>query len=531
VTEAAAAASPWSPLRIGTFRALWLASLVGNIGTWMQTVAAQWLLVHQPNAATLVALVQTATTLPMVLLALPSGVLADTFDRRRLLLSVQLFQGTVAAALTALTVAGQVTPALLLTFTFTLGAGAALSNPAYQAIIPGLVPRPELHAASALGSVNVNVARAVGPALAGLLLTWVGPAAVFAVNAASFFAFAAVLTAWSHRVDPDRQPPERFVPALRAGGRYIRHSPITRRILGHEAAFVVPAIALWALLPLVADRQLRLGPSGYGLLLAALGAGAIAGVLSLPRIRGRFSFNRIMATADVVYAVALVVLVTVPSPVAAILVLLPAGAAWVIILASLNAAIQLFLPGWVRARGLSAYMIVQASGQAAGALVWGLLASHVGLRQTYVAAAVLLLAAAVAAQARPLHDVHGLDRSPAVYWPEPDLLLDPEPHAGPVAVQNVYTVEPEKESDFLEAMRDVRRSRMRTGATRWDLYREGEAPDQFVEIYTVPSWDEHLRQHGGRLTGSDRVSEVRAMALSDPPPAVAHLFPAEDAQR
>jgi MFS family permease len=531
VTEATVAESPWAPLRIATFRALWLASLVGNIGTWMQTVAAQWLLVHQPNASTLVALVQTASTLPVVLLAMPSGVLADTFDRRRLLLAVQLFQGAVAAALTVLTLAGQVTPALLLTFTFALGAGAALSNPAYQAIIPGLVPRSALHAASALGSVNVNLARAVGPALAGVLLTWVGPAAVFAVNAASFLAFAAVLAAWSHRADPSPHPPERFVPALRAGGRYIRHSPVTRRILSHEAAFVVPAIALWALLPLVADRQLRVGPDGYGLLLAALGIGAIAGVLWLPRIRRLFSMTQMLVTANLVYAAALVVLVTAPSPAAAVLVLLPAGAAWVIVLASLNAAIQLFLPGWVRARGLSMYLIVQAAGQASGALAWGLLAENVGLVQAYVAAAVLLVAGAGAALARPLHDVQGLDRSPAVYWPEPDLLLEPEPHAGPVAVQNIYTVAPEKESGFLTAMTDVRRSRMRTGATRWELYREGEAPDRFVELYTVPSWDEHLRQHGGRLTGSDRVSELRAMSLSDPPPEVAHLFPADDAQR
>jgi MFS family permease/quinol monooxygenase YgiN len=528
VTEGAVAQSPWAPLRVSAFRALWLASLVGNIGTWMQTVAAQWLLVHEPNASTLVALVQTASTLPIVLLALPSGVLADTLDRRQLLIVVQLFQGAVAAGLTVLTVAGQVTPALLLTFTFALGAGAALTNPAYQAIIPGLVPREELHAASALGSVNINVARAVGPALAGVLVAWVGPATVFALNAASFLAFALVLAAWSHQVEPSAHPPERFVPALRAGGRYVRHSPVTRRILGHQAGFVVPAIALWALLPLVADRRLQTGPGGYGALLAGLGIGAVAGVLWLPRIRALCSINAMLVGAELAYAVALVVLVTVRSPVVAVVVLLPAGAAWVVVLASLNAAVQLFLPGWVRARGLSAYLIVQAAGQAVGALVWGLLAEDLGLVHAYLAAAGLLVAAALMVLARPLIDVQGLDRSPAVYWPEPDLELEPEPHAGPVLVQSTYAVAPDKHEAFREAMEDVRRSRMRTGATRWELYQEGEDPDRFVELYTVPSWDEHLRQHGGRLTGSDQVAELRALALSEPPPVVVHLFPADE---
>lgn len=268
--------STWSPLRSATFRVLWLAVLGSQIGTWMQTVGAQWLLVDRPNAAALVSLVQTAGTLPVVLLALPAGVLADALDRRMLLIWVQLFQLAVGVALTALTMAGQMTPALLLILTFGLGCGMAMTGPTYQAMIPELVPRSQQASASALGSISVNLARAVGPAVAGVLIARVGVAAVFGINAATFLAFAVVLYL---RRGParDTELPEPFLAALRAGGRYVRHSRAMRRFLLRIGLFILPAVALWALLPLLASQRLGMGASGYGLLLAALGAGAILG--------------------------------------------------------------------------------------------------------------------------------------------------------------------------------------------------------------------------------------------------------------
>lgn len=518
--------SPWAPLRLKIFRALWLAVLVSNIGTWMQTVGAQWLLVNQPGAPTLVALVQTASTLPAVLLAPPSGALADIFDRRRLLIAVQVFQVAVGGALTALTLLGQMPPALLLTFTFALGVGAALTAPAYQALIPELVPRSQLTAAAGLSSVSVNVARAVGPAVAGILVARLGVAAVFALNTLSFLVFAVVLVAWRRAAESDPEPPERFGPALRAGGRYVRHSPVVRRIMLRTALFIVPASALWALLPLVASQRLGLDAGGYGLLLAALGLGAVGGALLLPRIRARLTTNRMMLVSSIVYALSLIVLVSVRNVPLILVALVPAGVAWVAVLSTINAAMQMFLPAWVRARGLSAYQIVVFGGQAGGALVWGLVAQRSGLMPTFLAAAALLLVGAGSVRSLPLIDTRGLDRSPAVYWPEPNLAVEPRPD-NPVMVTNTYTVAADDEDSFLDAMTRVRRSRLRTGATRWELYREGEQPSHFVETYAVPSWSEHLRQHGGRLTGSDQASEERATALSDPPPVVAHLFPAE----
>ncbi|WP_406046080.1 MFS transporter [Micromonospora sp. NBC_00898] len=518
--------SAWAPLRTAVYRSLWLALLAANIGTWMQTVGAQWLLIHQSNASTLVALVQTASLLPMLLLALPAGALADTFDRRHLLISVQLFLVVVAAALTLLTATGRMPPALLLTLTFAFGVGQALTLPAWAAVIPELVPRDQLRAASALGSISVNVARAVGPAAAGVLIARVGVAPVFALNAVAFGVFALALARWRPGDARAVEVPERFTAALRAGGRYVRHSPIVRRLLRRALVFVIPASALWALLPLVAARRLGLDSSGYGLLLAALGVGAIGGGVLLPRIRTWMSPNQFLLLAGALYGGTLIVVASVRIVPVVLLALLPAGVAWVTVLANVNAEIQLFLPGWVRARGLAVYQIVQGGGQAVGAFAWGVVADTAGLVAAFLVAAALMLVGAVTSQIWPLPDLRGVNKDPTTYRPPLELALEPDPRVGPVLVVVTYTVRPEREAAFLAAMDHVRGSRQRTGAMRWGLFREGEAPAQFAEVYLVPSWDEHLRQHGGRLTGVDQEAEERAKALADGQPEVRHLLPA-----
>ncbi len=523
--ESAPPASAWAPLRDAAFRNLWIALLASNIGTWMQTVGAQWLLVDAPHAATLVSLVQTASTLPILLLALPAGALADSFDKRRMLIAVQLGLVCVGAMLTALTAADLMPPALLLTLTFALGAGQALTLPAWQAVIPELVPRADLPSASALGGISQNLARAVGPAIAGALIADTGVAAVFALNTLSFAVFAVVLWRWHHPADEDAGEPERFTAAVRAGGRYVRHSPVVQRVLLRSALFVVPGSALWALLPLVASRRLGLGAGGYGVLLGAMGVGAVAGAHVLPRLRRAMSINRMIFAASVLYTVVLVALAAAPWELVVLAVLLPAGAAWVTVMSSINAAMQLFLPAWVRARGLSIYQIVFAAGLGLGALLWGALAQATTLEISYVAAAALMALGAASVPFAPLRDVSGLNRDPAVYWPVPHLELEPHPLTGPVVVTLTYTVSAEREAQFIAAMRAVRRSRMRTGAIRWGLFRSGERPGQFVEMYQVPSWDEHLRQHSDRLTGTDQAIDERARSLADGPPQVTHLLP------
>lgn len=519
--------SAWAPLRVTVFRNLWLALLVSNIGTWMQTVGAQWLLVDEPNAGTLVAVVQTATLLPALLLALPAGALADSLDRRGMLISVQLYMFAVGATLAVLTAVGEMPPALLLTLTFGLGVGQALTVPTWQALVPELVPRRQLHSASALGAISVNVARAIGPATAGVLIVRSGVATVFTINAVSFLLFAAVLVWWRPDSDQDQDTPERFRSAMRAGGRYVRHSPVVRRILLRAALFLLPGSALWALLPLVATERLGLRASGYGMLLGALGVGAIVGALILPPLRARLRPNRQLVVAGVLFALSMATVSLVRVPIVVMIALLPAGMAWVLVLSTINATIQLFLPRWVRARGLSIYQIVFAGAQAVGALLWGVLADAAGVVYALVVAAVVMLTGAATIARWPLRDIRGMSREPAVYWNEPDLSVDIEPDSGPIVVLVTYTVRPEHVDAFTTAMGVVRRSRLRTGASRWGLFRHGEVADEYLEVYLVPSWGEHLRQHYGRLTGADQAAEEVVHDLVEGTPRVAHLLAVE----
>jgi MFS family permease len=526
-TEATSEVSTWSPLRNSVFRSLWIAVLASNVGTWMQTVGAQWLVVHEPHAATWVSGVQTVTMLPVLLLALPAGALADTFDRRRLLLAVQICLFVVGAGLTALTALDRMSPALLLVFTFALGAGQALTLPTWQAVIPEIVPRDELPAASALGAVNTNLARSVGPAIAGLLVAHIGPAAVFGLNALSYAIFAGALLRWRRPAGSGTGHAERFGPALRAGERFVRNSPLVRRILLRVTLFVLPGSVVWGLLPLVAKSELGMGASGYGVLLAALGAGAIAGALLMPRIREWLTPNQLIVAASLGYGTALAVVALVPDVIVVTGALVVAGLAWMTLVARMNAALQLFLPNWVRARGLAVYQVVFAAGQAVGALLWGQVTALFELRTAYLAAAVLMIAGAASVRWLPLHDQDDTDRGPAVDWAEPHLMLQPHLDEGPVLVTTTYRVPAANRAAFVKAMAGVRVARRRTGATRWGLFQDGEDPEQFVEVCQVPTWAEYLRQHEERRTGDGRRAEEEAVALAEGPPTVTHLLPVD----
>jgi MFS family permease len=510
---------------VPAFRWLWFGVLVSWIGTWMQTVGAQWLVVDAPNAAVLVSLVQAANTLPVMLLALPGGVLADSFDRRWLLLSVQGYVFAVGMLLAALTAAGQMPPVLLLVFTFALGAAVAVQQPAWGATIPELVPRSQLRAASRVDLISVNVSRAIGPALAGVIIAHLGGVpVVFALNAASVLVLAVALLTW-RRPEPGLQTRERFVPALRAGGRYVWHDPVVRRLLLRATLFVVPAMALWALLPLIASRHLGVGADGYGALFGALGVGAILGAVVLGRLASRLSTNTVLATGGTLYAAALAVVILVPGFLGALVILVLSGMAWMAVTSTLQAELQLVLPGWVRARGIAVYTVTFMGSQTVGALIWGLAAQRLGLEPAVLGAVAVVLAGVVAGVFWRVPETGHLDPSPAAYWGAPRVVVVPDPDSGPVLVAVHYTVAAEREVAFLEAMSRLRRSRQRTGASRWELYRDGERPDHFVELFRVPSWAEHLRQHEGRLTGTDRVVEEAALAFSDPPAKGDHLLP------
>ena len=516
-------ASAWAPLRSPVFRALWVAQFASNVGTWMQTVGAQWLLIER--SPVLVSLVQTASTLPVVLLALPAGAWADLVDRRRLLLGAQLAMLLAAGALTAATFAGATGPLVVLGLTFLLGCGNAVAGPSWQAIQPDLVERPLLPQAAALNGVNMNLARAVGPAVGGLIVATAGPAWVFALNTLSFLGIGAVLLRWRRPPRADDGARERLGEALRAGGRYVRHSPIVGRLLLRALLFLPAGSAVWALLPLVAARNLGLGSTGYGLLLAAVGVGAVSGAFVIPRLRFRFGTRRLVTAAMLASALATAVVATAGHPLVAAAALVPVGSAWIAVMSSLNAGLQLALPGWVRARGLAYYLVVFQGSQAAGAVVWGAVAELTTVTTALLAAAAVLVAGAVAGLRAPMPDTADLDRSPSAHWPAPQVLVPPGGGDGPVLVTLTYRVPEGDAAAFTADMQAVARSRRRTGALRWELFRDGEDPAVFVESYLVATWAEHLQQHHRRQTGADRAIEERARTHAAGPPEVRHLFP------
>jgi MFS family permease len=519
-----ARAGAWAPLRRPVFRALWTAQVASLIGTWAQTVGAQWFLTTESGRPELVALVQTATSLPVLLLALPAGVLGDLVDRRRLLVTVQTVMAVVAVALAAVTLAGLLTPATLLAFTAAFGLGVALTAPAWQASVPELVPRGELPAAAALNGIAVNAARAVGPAVGGLVVAGAGVGWTFAFNAVSYLAFALALLRW--RPDPvrHRHEGERLAGAMRVAVGYVRNAPAMRRVLARAALWVLPGSALWALLPLVAADRLGLGSDGYGVLLGSLGIGAVASVAFLGRVRARLSSSQIVVATGVAYGSATAVVAVGTSTALAVFVLLVAGAAWITLLSTVNATAQLILPAWVRARALATYLLVFQGGQAIGATAWGFLAGATSIEVALLAAAGLTLAGALTVRWVRLPDPALIDPAPSAHWPEPHLLLDPATAEGPVLVVVQYRVAEPDVPAFVEAMEYVARSRRRLGARRWGLHRDGEDPTRFVEIYQAASWSEHLRQHDERLTVADRHREEAVAALTLEPPRASHLF-------
>jgi MFS family permease len=523
--------SPWGPLRYGAYRSLWIAVLVSNIGTWMHTVGAQWVLVEDPRTAALVPLVQTATTLPFALLSLPGGVLADSFDKRRLLLVMQGFQVSVALALTVLTAFGALRPWLLLLLTFGLGAGAALTGPAYHSLVPALVPRDQIPQAAGLSAVSMNIARSLGPAVGGLVIAQTGPAVVFGLNALTFLVFFGVLLRWRALAPEPLSTRERFGHALRGGARYVRHSPSLRRLLIQASFFGVPAIAVWSLLPLVAKRHLDLGSSGYGVLMAAIGTGAVIGALLLPRMRLRLDTTWMMAVGAGMYVPATAGVGLIRSLPVVMLLLVVVGAGWIMMFNTGHVSAQFYLPGWVRGRGLAIYQMVMFGSQAVGAAVWALVAEIAGLVAAHLVAAVMMALAVLAVLLRPLTETSSVDRTPVTSGPRPELALRPDDDDGPVLLSLTYKVAAEHHAAFLEAMQAVRRSRLRTGAVSWQLFQAGESPDIFIEQYVVLTWGDHLRQRALRLTASDEAVEERARRLAVADPVRQHLFTSDGRTR
>jgi len=520
--------SAWSPFGFGAFALLWSATLISNIGTWIHDVGAGWLMTTLDPTPAVVTLVQTATTLPIFLFALFAGTLADRVDKRRLLIVVNVALMIVVAALAAIVATGQMTPSLLVAMTFLIGTGAAFMAPAWQAIVPELVPQTHLQPAIALNSMGINLSRAIGPAIAGFLITAVGLAAPFAVNAMSHVFIIVALLLWRRApVSAPSLPPEPVFSAMVTGIRHASHNPALRATMMRSLGFFLFASAYWALLPLVARNVPGGGAELYGFLLASIGAGAVMGALLLPKLRGRFDINSLAAGGVVATAAAMLALSLVHVKLGVVLAAFAGGAGWVTVLTSLNISAQTSLPNWVRARGLALTMMVFFGAMATGSLIWGQVATLTSVDTALQVATAGALIAIPLTWSAKLGQGEALNLAPSSFWPSPtvDQYLGDVEDRGPVMVTVEYRIDPEKRDAFLAAVRALSGERFRDGAYDWGVYQDAESRSNWIEWFLLPSWAEHLRQHG-RTTDHDRELQmrVREFHLDDEPPRVRHLL-------
>lgn len=517
--------SALAPLRRPGFRAAWSALAGSQLVIWMNTVGAVTVIAALSDSPTLIALVQTANSVPAVLLALVMGSVADIVDRRRFAIASQAWMLLSVTALAVLTLSDVVTPGLALALTFALGAGMATTFVIYQALTQDLVPRDELPAAVALNGVAINLARAVGPAAAGLIIAAFSAGTLFAVEAGVLVAIVGLVALRVRPPGPARASGERFAPAVRAGVRFVRFSPPVRTVLLRGAAFSVSASALWALLPVVALGRLGLSESSFGLLMGCVGTGAILGATMLPRVRRRFPFDRMIALASLGLAGGLIALAYVPWAELVAVTLLFTGACWLMVLSSLNTSAQRVAPGWVRARTLAVFQLVMQGGLAIGSLTWGLVTGFADVETALTIAAGGLVAGVALARRWPLAGSESSDLSPAGAWSDPNVDIEPRPDDGPVLITVEYEVEPEQAERFVVAMQELSRIRRRDGAYQWGLYADLERPGSYLETFLVDSWSEHLRQHE-RLTVADlEVTKLtRSFHRGERPPEVRHML-------
>ena len=513
-----------APLRHRLFRTLWSANIVVSLGVWMQSTSAGWLMTSLSPNALMVSLVQAATIVPVFLFALPAGAIADIVDRRVFILGTQVWMLLAATVLTLMTL-GQLTGAWsLLALTFAIGLGAAMNSPAWGSVMAEAVPRSDLVQAIALNGVGFNIARAVGPAMAGFLLLAGGPALTFGLNAGSYLAVIIVLFLWRRTPLASGLPREHFLGAMKAGMRFVRHTPAMRAAMLRAAAFFAPGAAPWAVLPLVVREQLGLGAGVYGVLLGLMGIGGVTAGLLLPQLRRRFRRGTIVFAATLLSCCGMLILGLSRHWFPAAFGMLIFGLGWVSASSITQGAAQMAAPSWVRSRALSIYQLSFNFALASGTFFWGWLATQVGLTTTLVAAATVGAVVSVAARRLDIDapdEVVGAGTS-LVAVPEtiaPALAPVLQSARGRVLERQHYKIAPEHKDVFLDAMAEIRDVRGRGGAVLWHLGEDISDPEHWVELWWVENWTDHLRE-AGRLSDFDRAALARAMAyhIDGPPP-------------
>lgn len=511
----------WTPLALPVFRMLWIAWMVANTCMWMNDVAAAWLMTSLTSSAVLVALVQSASTLPVFLLGLPSGAFADILDRRRYFMFTQFWVAAVAVLMCIAILADVMSAPLLLTLTFANGIGLAMRWPVFAAIVPELVPRSQLAVALALNGIAMNASRIVGPILAGAILASLGSAYVFVLNAILSIAAGIVIMRWRREAKMSALPGERFLAAIRVGVQYVRQSARMHIVLLRISVFFLQSTALLALLPLVAKRLHGGGAGSFTLLLASMGAGAILAASYLPRLRLLLTRDRLVVAGTLIQAASALVVAFAPNVYVAAPAMVACGMAWISVANSLTVSAQLALPDWVRARGMAIYQMALMGSAALGAALWGQVASWSDVRTSLTLASVTGILALFATRRFRLANLVEEDLTPSQLWKPPATALPVDPDAGPVMTTIEYRIDPARAADFVAVMRESRKSRLRQGALAWELFRDTSDPSRYVEYFVDESWVEHLRRFD-RVTVFDVALREKRLAfhLGEEPPKV-----------
>jgi len=498
----------WAPLRVPIFRMLWIVWMTANVCLWMNDVAAAWLMTSLTSSPVLIALVQTASALPVFLLGIPSGALADILDRRRYFMATQFWVAANAALLFVVTATGHVTTTVLLVLVFTNGIGLAMRWPVFAAIVPELVPRHHLQSALALNAVAMNASRVIGPLVAGAIIGAAGSQYVFGLNLVLSIAAGIAISRWRRESKPSVLPGERFIGAMRLGWQYVRESRRMKDAIVRTAGFFAHSTALLALLPLVA-RRLGEGAGTYTVLLSSMGAGAILSATQLPRIRPRFNRDELTLGGSFIQAACTVAVAFAPNIWAAAPAMFVAGIAWILVANSVTVSAQLALPDWVRARGMSIYQMAIMGSSALGAVIWGRIAEWSNVPVSLACAAASLLIVTMLTRGRRLEGDAEEDHSPTHPWDEPVPARPIDVHEGPVMVNVEYFVDPARSYEFDAIMAETRSSRLRAGAVSWALFEDIQHPGRYIEYFACDTWADYLRRFD-RFTAADlRLQERR----------------------
>jgi MFS family permease len=514
-----------APLAVPVFRHIWLASLLSNFGILIQGVGAAWSMSRLTDDVTMVALVQTALLLPIMLIALPAGAVSDMFDRRIVCIVALVFALVGAVGLCVVTAAGQLTPPILLAFCFIVGAGMALFGPAWQASVSEQVPAEALPAAIALSGMSYNVARSLGPAIGGVIVASVGAIGAFAANALFYLPLLIVLLLWRRRQEPARLAPETFWRAIVSGMRFIRYSPSQRVFIMRTVLFGLIGGVVPALMPLIARQLLQGGAPVYGILLGAFGVGAVLGAVLLPWVRARLSTEACSRLTSLVVGAAILCTAFSRSEALTGLALLIAGAAWTSMITLFSISIQIGAPRWVAGRALATFQATIAGGVALGAWGWGRSADLIGVQDTLVLSGGLMMLSTLAGFVLRLPQMSASEAETPARRSDPDMALNLTSRSGPIVIEIDYTVPGANARRFYEAMQGVRRSRQASGAYGWSIARDIADPTLWTERFHSPTWNDYLHL-SDRVSAADASSLEQGRSLLDPatPPRVRRLL-------